>query len=304
MKQNRLFIIVVGVMFFIMTSFSLFMWFSSNEMKLEISEIDSLKQKLMEIDINIQRRNLEQEQLIISLLTGNNNNNNNDNNKNNINNENFDIKLINNYEINNNNNNNNEINNNNNNNKEINDNGGHFLSVLVPSSGEFGRNIRGIFCTYMTAYLSNQIGENNFEIIFSEQLDSLPFNRAYSFNIAAIFSNPKTDYFAMHDSDMLPFRGTNYTFHDEVVRLTKHICNYEKFRQCQENRWPIELLVGTFMIRRTDFEFVNGMSNSFWGWGGEGHFSFLFTLLLLLLLLLLLFKLLFKLLSLLLLLYY
>ena len=275
---------MTSLMFLIMTSFSMFMWLSNNEMKAEIREIESLKEKMMKIDdylmkekeqlqtivdFLIRKENTKEKnpefldhpqyidqivELIVTNLTQTFNISNNNNHYHNK--ENNDEELV------------AHLISNNNTEKK----GKHFLSVLVPSSGELGRNLRPIFCTYMTSFLNQQLGENNYEILFAEQMDSLPFNKAYSYNIAAIFANPAADYFAIHDVDLLPFTGANYSFHDEVVRLTKFLCNYEKFRTCQQNRWPIDLLGGAFLITKRDFELVNGMSNSFWGWGGEGYY--------------------------------
>ena len=199
---------------------------------------------------------------LLDLLISNNNLN---NNKNNINDNNNKYNFHNNK--------NNNLNDNKN--KEEKEEEKHYLSVIVPIKGEMGNNLEEIFCRYISSFLLDQLpSADHFEIIFSEQIDELEFNRAYAINIGSIFASNKSDYFAIHDVDLFPFKDTKYSFPigHSVVRLTKQLCNYHVFRECEID--PIYFnLAGVAMITKELWVDINGMSNSFWGWGGEGLLS-------------------------------
>ena len=148
----------------------------------------------------------------------------------------------------------------------------HFVSILVPIYGQLGGYLRPIFCTYMQSYLEKQIGKN-YEIIFAEQADKLPFNRAYALNIASIFTNSISDYFIIHDVDLFPFPSNNYSYFEGVAKMNRFFCNYFNFRSCDQTP-KNNFFGGVIKITKKNFELVNGLSNSFWGWGGEGSLFF------------------------------
>ena len=163
-----------------------------------------------------------------------------------------------------------ELDNNNNNNKTItiNNNDGHFLTIIVPSKGSHAEMQQNLFCYYENLHLNSQLGENNFEIIFVEQFDdSIPFNRAMLMNIGSIYSNSKADYFVLTDIDLFPFQNTSYRYIDGIMGMHHMLCNYDQFRQC--NRPGGVSLGGVAKVSKTSWVNVNGMSNRFWGWGGE-----------------------------------
>ena len=155
--------------------------------------------------------------------------------------------------------------------------GGHRASVLVPIAGKMGGMLKEVFCRYMSSYLSDQLGEGKYEIVFGEQQDELPFNRGYAINIASLFSSPSSDYYVIHDVDMLPFNNTKYHYNDggEVENLTNYLCNYKKWRECERMLFANQFVQGALSISKQNFAKINGLSNSFWGWGGEGSFLFL-----------------------------
>ncbi|XP_050391801.1 beta-1,4-galactosyltransferase 7-like [Patella vulgata] len=89
------------------------------------------------------------------------------------------------------------------------------------------------------------------------------FNRASLINIGFLESKSQCDYIAMHDVDLLPLNPAlsysypeNGAFHVAAPELHP-LYHYKKF------------VGGILLVKGSDFEKLNGLSNKYWGWGLE-----------------------------------
>ncbi len=105
------------------------------------------------------------------------------------------------------------------------------------------------------------------EIVFIEQADDKPFNRAKLLNIGASKMLNKADYFCFHDIDFLP-ETSSYAYINHPVCLINSATQYDAAP-------PKLILGGVFMIRKEDFLKINGFSNNYWHWGCEDEDFFM-----------------------------
>lgn len=111
------------------------------------------------------------------------------------------------------------------------------------------------------------------DTVIVEQSEGYPFNRGLLLNIG-VKSFPDKEYYILHDVDLVPdkelikyyfefpinpihigFRGQRYS-KDKVRPFTIDLVNF---------------LGGVLSISKEDYLRTNGMSNRFWGWGGEDN---------------------------------
>ncbi|XP_049809933.1 beta-1,4-galactosyltransferase 7 [Schistocerca nitens] len=135
----------------------------------------------------------------------------------------------------------------------------HKLAVLVPFRDRFDELLE--FAPHMHKFLKRQ--NINHQIFVLNQIDSYRFNRAALINVGFREVCPECDYIAMHDVDLLPLNSQlsygypeSGPFHVASPQLHPRY-NYSTF------------VGGILLIKREDFQKVNGMSNKYWGWGLE-----------------------------------
>lgn len=134
-------------------------------------------------------------------------------------------------------------------------------AVIVPYRNRQSQLTR--FLAYMHNFLQKQ--RIHYRIFLVEQHDSKPFNRAKLLNIGSeIAASYEFPCLIFHDVDLLPSNlGQLYA----CSSSPRHMCsNLDVFRY---NLPYLGLFGGVVSIRTVQFQYVNGMSNLFNGWGGE-----------------------------------
>lgn len=135
----------------------------------------------------------------------------------------------------------------------------HKLSVIVPFRDRFEEML--IFVPHLYRFLTRQ--KLDFSIYIINQVDNLRFNRGSLINVGYLLTKKNSNYFIMHDIDLLPLNDDlnygypqNGPFHISSPSLHP-LYHYPKF------------IGGILLLKNEDFEKVNGISNKYWGWGLE-----------------------------------
>ncbi|KAJ8964699.1 hypothetical protein NQ314_004691, partial [Rhamnusium bicolor] len=120
-----------------------------------------------------------------------------------------------------------------------------------------------IFLNYMHYFLQKQNIHYRIFIVF--QNDTLPFNRAKMLNYGAKLAiSLKYDCLILHDIDLLPLNTGNIY---ACSKLPRHMSSsLDTFRY---NLPYLTLFGGAISILSRQYQKINGMSNNFFGWGGE-----------------------------------
>lgn len=134
----------------------------------------------------------------------------------------------------------------------------HNLAIIIPYRDREAHLKK--FVPHMNKFLNNKV---NYKIIFVEQANDKPFNRAKLLNVGFL-ENKENDYFCFHDIDMLPTdEKCDYTFLNGVCKLSYYISQFNFIPR------PDNELGGVTLIDKESFIKVNGYSNEYWGWGVE-----------------------------------
>lgn len=129
------------------------------------------------------------------------------------------------------------------------------LAVIVPYRDRPSH--LEVFVPYMQEYLKDY----DYKIFVIEQADNKPFNRGKLLNIGAkIAIKEGFDYFALHDVDMLPLKGVDYSYSETPIHLASIVNKETPF---------MDYFGGVTLFNVHDFKIINGYSNEYWGWGFE-----------------------------------
>jgi hypothetical protein len=129
------------------------------------------------------------------------------------------------------------------------------LAVIIPYRDR--QSHLEVFVPYMEEYLK----EYEYKIFVIEQSDDKPFNRGKLLNVGAkIAIKEGFDYFALHDVDMLPLKGVDYSYPDTPIHLVSKINKDIPF---------MDYFGGVTLFNVHDYKLINGYSNEYWGWGFE-----------------------------------
>ncbi|XP_075976924.1 beta1,4-N-acetylgalactosaminyltransferase B [Anticarsia gemmatalis] len=134
-------------------------------------------------------------------------------------------------------------------------------AIIVPYRDR-AEQLRG-FLVYMHTFFHRQ--HIHYRIFVIEQVDSRPFNRAKLLNIGAVAAM-KAGYpcLVLHDVDLLPLKPANLYACTERPRHMSSSIN--KFRFVLPY---LNLFGGAIAIGSRQYKEINGMSNDYYGWGGE-----------------------------------
>lgn len=119
------------------------------------------------------------------------------------------------------------------------------------------------FLTYMHNYLPQQL--IHYRIFLVEQFDHKPFNRAMLFNIGAqVAAEYGFPCLILHDVDLLPLNSGQIYACSERPRHMSSALDHWRFRLPYRG-----LFGGVVAINTAQYQQINGMSNLYYGWGGE-----------------------------------
>lgn len=136
----------------------------------------------------------------------------------------------------------------------------HKLGIVVPFRDRFEELLE--FVPHLHNFLKAQ--NLNHAIYVINQVDQYRFNRASLINVGfTIAVAGGCDYIAMHDVDLLPMNPLlSYAYPQKGLF---HVASPQL-----HPRYHYSTFVGgILLVKREDFEKVNGMSNKYWGWGLE-----------------------------------
>jgi len=136
------------------------------------------------------------------------------------------------------------------------------VAIIIPYRNRFEQ--LKIFLRHMHPFLQRQ--RFYYRIFVVEQLFDDPFNRAGLFNIGytEAIKMAEFDCFVFTDVDLVPEDDRNYY---GCPTSPRHMSvAVDKFNY----KLPYEAIFGGCgSFKRQHYEDINGMSNLFWGWGGE-----------------------------------
>ncbi|KAL4715718.1 hypothetical protein ACJJTC_006297 [Scirpophaga incertulas] len=137
-----------------------------------------------------------------------------------------------------------------------------FSSAIIVPYRDRAEQLRG-FLVYMHMFLQQQ--NIHYRIYIIEQVDSNPFNRAKLLNIGALTAI-RAGYpcLIFHDVDLLPLKPANLY---ACTKCPRHLSSsINKFRFVLPY---LNLYGGAIAMTTEQYKLINGMSNRYYGWGGE-----------------------------------
>ena len=138
---------------------------------------------------------------------------------------------------------------------------GERLAIIVPYRNREEHLSR--FVPHINKFLSDK--DIDFKIFIVEQGNDKSFNRGWLLNVGYTISKEQGfDYFCFHDVDMLPEDNTcDYSWVDKPTHIAARLSKFN-YRLV----YP-EYFSGVTLFNKEHFEWINGYSNKYWGWGFE-----------------------------------
>jgi hypothetical protein len=134
------------------------------------------------------------------------------------------------------------------------------IVFIIPYRDREGH--KNFFLRYIK-YILEDHDKNDYEIVFSHQKDSRPFNRGAVKNIGFKFIKNKypTEY-----------KNINMVFHDiDVMSSRKGLLNFETEKGTIKHYYGFKYALGGILtIKGSDFELMNGYPN-YWSWSLEDN---------------------------------
>ncbi|KAJ3660575.1 hypothetical protein Zmor_005017 [Zophobas morio] len=135
------------------------------------------------------------------------------------------------------------------------------VAVIVPYRNRSQQ--LDVFLNYMHNFLQKQLIV--YRIFVVNQTDNLPFNRAKMLNYGAkVAMDMDFPCLILHDVDLLPLNSGNIYSCSKKPRHMSSSLDTFRF-----NLPYLTLFGGAVAISSEHFQGINGMSNQFYGWGGE-----------------------------------
>lgn len=145
----------------------------------------------------------------------------------------------------------------------------HRVAIIVPYRDR-DYNLQ-LFLPHMHSFLSKQ--QLEYAIYLVEPIANITFNRGLLMNIGfveALKDNEnKWQCFVFHDVDLLPEDERNIYSCPETPRHMSSAVSTLKYRLPYD-----KIFGGVTEFTREQYEKINGFSNIFFGWGGEGRLVF------------------------------
>lgn len=133
------------------------------------------------------------------------------------------------------------------------------LAVIVPFRDRFDELI--MFVPNLSKFLQSQ--NLDYRIYIVNQSRKYRFNRGALSNVGFLLTRDKCDYIAIHDVDLLPLNSNlSYAY---PSKGPFHLASPKYHPQYNYDKY----FGGILLIKNDHFEFVNGMSNRYFGWGLE-----------------------------------
>lgn len=136
------------------------------------------------------------------------------------------------------------------------------LAILVPFRNAFDELL--VFIPKITTFLNQH--KIPFKIFLINQIDTYRFNRGSLLNVGYLYVKNDSDYVILHDVDMYPV-NSNISYEYPGNNSVFHVIPYYLHPNPQVN---YEDYLGSILaVPNRIYEQVDGISNDFWGWGGE-----------------------------------
>jgi len=148
------------------------------------------------------------------------------------------------------------------------------LTILIPYRNR-EENLK-VFIPYFHNFMKINSPDIPYEIVIIEQGNNKLFNRGFLFNIGYNITSGNTDYYALHDVDLLPL-SSDYSYYEEPHHLFVNSLaqNNNGILENTNRESLYKNKGGVLTVSKEIYRLANGHSNNYWGWGLEDDdFSF------------------------------